>query len=108
MHSAILTTLASTTSFYVFFSEPSRLQQASELRREVRRQRSTTLQAYPPLVSLNLLSLFNSIVVGMARLRKGASWAQSSVWAIGSLAMALYEKLQMGIRCEPVSIERDA
>ena len=44
----------------------------------------------------------------MARLRKGASWAQSSVWAIGSLAMALYEKLQMGIRCEPVSIERDA
>ena len=34
----------------------------------------------------------------MARLRKGASWAQSSGWAIGSLGMALYKKLYMGTR----------
>ena len=32
-------------TFLCFFSEPSRLQQASELCREVRRQRSTTLQS---------------------------------------------------------------
>ena len=40
-------------TFLCFFSEPSRLQLASELRREARRQRSTNIQADPPLVSLS-------------------------------------------------------